>query len=117
MSDKTIHELADEAEAAMIAYLRTVVDDSVFVPDMDPRWPRLLAAARVWQASLIPKTSTSVFGPTRLLIEAIEAFEKKPCDHPRAQRVFHSSEYIETGVARESCGKCGAVLTQEPPKP
>lgn len=47
------------------------------VPDMDPRWPRLLAAARSWKANLIAGTSTSSQGPTRVLLEAIEAFDKE----------------------------------------
>lgn len=46
------------------------------VPDLDPRWPRLLAAARVWRANLIPKTSTGTSGPTRVLVEAIDAFDQ-----------------------------------------
>ena len=48
------------------------------MPDLDPRWPRLLAAARSWQANLIPRTSTSTQGPTRVLLEAIEAFDQEP---------------------------------------
>jgi hypothetical protein len=50
----------------------------VDVPDMDPRWPRLLAAARSWQANLIPSTSTSSLGPTNVLLQAIEAFDQEP---------------------------------------
>lgn len=54
------------------------MSEHVDVPDLDPRWPRLLAAARSWQASLIPKTSTSSLGPTNVLLEAIEAFDEEP---------------------------------------
>lgn len=73
---------------------------------MDPRWPRLLAAARSWKASLIPRTSTGTAGPTNVLIEAIDAFEA-PCEHPRAQYVFRM------GDERVECGKCGAWVTPQ----
>lgn len=46
------------------------------VPTMDPRFPRLLAAARAWRATLVPKTSTGMQGPTRVLIEAVDAFDE-----------------------------------------
>jgi len=70
---------------------------------MDPKWPRLLAAARVWRASVIPSTSTGIYGPTRGLIEAVEAFDEE-CSHPRAQRVFSANQ-------PDVCGKCGTTLT------
>lgn len=73
------------------------------MPDMDPRWPRLLAAARSWRASMIPNTSVGIYGPTRVLIEAIEDFDEG-CQHPRDQRVFSSSG------GPDVCGKCGAAL-------
>ena len=80
------------------------------VPDMDPRWPSLLVAARVWRASLIPKTSTSTQGAARSLLEAIEALdEPEPaCEHPRAQRVFYPDS------DRQVCGRCGADLSGQP---
>ena len=71
------------------------------VPDLDPRWPRLLAAARSWKASLIPRTSTGTAGPTNVLIEAIAAFDA-PCTHPRDQWVFRAGDELV------QCGKCGA---------
>ena len=67
--------------------------------ELDPKWPQLLAAARVWRASLIPKTSTGTAAPTNKLIDAIEAFDED-CPHPRAQRVFFPD-------GREQCGRCG----------
>lgn len=73
------------------------------VPDLDPRWPALLAAARVWKASLIPRTSTGVAGPTNNLIEAIAAFDQA-CVHPRALRAYMTD-------GREQCGGCGEWIT------
>jgi hypothetical protein len=78
------------------------------VPDMDARWPALLAAGRAWRASLIPKTSTGIAGPTQALIAAIESFDQ--CDHPRAQLVFFRDDVDRTGL-HTRCGKCGVVLT------
>lgn len=56
--------------------LPTDVDGS-YDPEygIDPRWPTLLVAARVWRESLIPGTSTAVRGPTSRLLEAIESFD------------------------------------------
>ena len=70
------------------------------VPDMDPRWTRLLAAARAWKATLIPNTSTGTLGPTNVLLDAITAFDE-PCPHPRAQWIFRA------GDERIECGRCG----------
>jgi hypothetical protein len=53
-----------------------MTDNVEDVPDMDPRWPRLLAAARSWRAQQIPRTSNGIYGPTRVLVEAIEAFDQ-----------------------------------------
>lgn len=36
---------------------------------------RLLAAARVWRANLIPGTSSSTYGPSSALLTAIEALD------------------------------------------
>lgn len=47
------------------------------VPDLDPRWPQLLAAARAWEARLIPGTSTSLQDVTRNLRVAIAAFDEE----------------------------------------
>jgi len=91
-----------------------VADETDAVPDMDPRWPRLLAAARAWRAGVIPRTSTGLAAPTRVLLECIEDFDAPECDHPRAQRVFNSSQYIELGYPSESCGRCGADLSDRP---
>jgi len=78
------------------------------MPDMDPRWPQLLAAGRAWRGSLIPRTSTAVANTTNLLLEAIAAFDP-PCDHPRATRIFHLN-------GRTECGACGYQFpyNQEP---
>jgi hypothetical protein len=42
------------------------------------RLGRLLAAARVWRANLIPGTSSGLQGPTAALVAAVEAFEQDP---------------------------------------
>lgn len=44
---------------------------------LDPRWPRLLAASRTWRATLIPNTSSGIYGPTQELLRAIEAFDEE----------------------------------------
>jgi hypothetical protein len=68
------------------------------------RLGRLLAAARVWRANLIPNTSTGLAGPTRVLLEAIEALDdREPCEHPREKRVFWPD-------GRQECGACGEPL-------
>lgn len=71
------------------------------MPDLDPRWPGLLTAARAWKAGLIPNTSTSILGPARALVAAIEAFDV--CDHPRLAWVFHGDGSIE-------CSTCTTIL-------
>lgn len=43
--------------------------------ELDPRWPRLLAAGRAWRATLIPGTSSGIYGPTKALLAAIESFD------------------------------------------
>lgn len=47
---------------------------------MDPRFVRLLAAARVWRASHIPGTSTASLGPTERLLRAVDAFDAEEGD-------------------------------------
>lgn len=42
---------------------------------IDQKYLRLLVAARVWRASLIPKTSTGLAGPTAELLRAVEALD------------------------------------------
>lgn len=42
---------------------------------LDAKYLRLLVAARVWRAGLIPKTSTGLQGPTSELLAAIEALD------------------------------------------
>jgi len=68
---------------------------------------KLLAAGRVWRASLIPGTSSGLQGPTARLIEALEAFDE--CDHPRGFRVYRQ----QGDVQLEECGKCGLLMTTE----
>ncbi len=71
---------------------------------LDPKWPRLLIAARSWRANLIPNTSSSTHGPAQELLRAIEAFEV--CEHPREKRAFRSDGHQE-------CGACGTVLVED----
>ena len=74
--------------------------------EKDARWPGLLTAARAWRATLIPKTSNGVYGPTMSLLRAIEEFDPKPCEHPRSYRVFFP---ISAGGG-QTCGYCGEAL-------
>lgn len=69
------------------------------VPDLDPRWPRLLAAARAWKGGLIRGTSTTTLALATRLVEAIDAFDE-PCPHLRAWRVFLAD-------GRQECSRCG----------
>jgi hypothetical protein len=71
----------------------------------DDRWDELLAAARAWRSTLIPKTSTGLAGPTARLIGAIEKLDA-PCAHPRLGWVFHTDGRVE-------CSSCGEILTQD----
>jgi len=68
----------------------------------------LLAAARSWRAGLVNNTSTSLAGPTRQLVEAINEFER--CDHPRPAWVFHPD-------GRTECSSCGTALPTSPAGP
>jgi hypothetical protein len=43
--------------------------------DLDPRWPRLLTAARLARANAIPRTSSLTKGPFDRLMEATAAFD------------------------------------------
>jgi hypothetical protein len=74
----------------------------------------LISAARSWRGSLVPSTSTALWGPTKNLLEAIAALDPKPCDHPRSWRVFRA----KSANADEVCGYCGTIvvggLTESP---
>jgi hypothetical protein len=67
---------------------------------------RLISEARGWRGSLIPSTSTGLWGPTRNLLEAITAFDRAPCDHPRSWRVYR----VVAADAEEVCGYCGMTV-------
>lgn len=41
----------------------------------DPRYVRLLDAARVWRSGLLPRTSTGSLNAVNELLRAIEAFD------------------------------------------
>lgn len=76
------------------------------MPDLDPRWTRLLTAAREWKGSLIPNTSTGLARQTRHLVDAINDFDR--CDHPRLGHVFHLDGSI-------TCSSCTEVLVKPDP--
>lgn len=67
---------------------------------------KLVGEARAWRGSLIPSTSTGLWGPTRNLLEAISAFDRAPCDHPRSWRVYRAV----SANADEVCGYCGMTV-------
>jgi hypothetical protein len=75
-------------------------------PDTDEaRYAVLLAAARAWRTSLIPRTSTGLQPQTSALVAAVAAFDPEPCQHERFGRVFFADS------PRQECSDCGQPIT------
>jgi hypothetical protein len=69
-------------------------------------YDKLLDAARAWRSARIGNTSTCTWPAAQGLIEAVAAFDRPPCDHPRSWWVFSS----RSGDADVLCARCASTV-------